>query len=86
MNKIDLLKCDKGCSIEDVLRCIDNNGKKAAFLVDDKGVMEGLLTEGDVRRLLLNGHGLREKAYKYAKKNFVYANIAEPPETVKTVV
>lgn len=83
MEKIELLTCDKECDIETVLRCIDNNGKKVAFLVDEKGVMVGLLTDGDIRRILLNGHGLKEKALKYAQKDFVYAYITDSSENVK---
>ena len=76
------MKCDDNSDIEGVLRCIDANGKKVAFLVDSNNVMTGLLTDGDVRRLLLNGHGMKEKAALYARKDFRFAYEKDSPEDI----
>lgn len=41
-------------SIEDTMRTIDENGYKTVFLIID-GILKGTVTDGDVRRYLLNG-------------------------------
>ncbi len=83
MKNVTGLECGIESSLEDVLRTIDSNGKKVAFLVDTSDRMVGVLTDGDIRRLLLAGHGLKEKAKLFVKREFVSANVHDDPDRIR---
>lgn len=75
--KLDKMLCHKDKTLLDVLEVINNNGYGVAFIVDDRKKIYGLLTDGDIRRLLLKGHALQEKAGSVANPKFVYAEKSE---------
>jgi len=45
-------------SIQDVLKVIDNEALQLALVVDDKGVLLGTVSDGDIRRALINDKAL----------------------------
>ncbi len=51
----DLLVSIQG-TLKDALNKINNSGRGICFLVDDNQKMLGLLTDGDIRRLFIDGH------------------------------
>jgi dTDP-glucose pyrophosphorylase len=53
-------------SLRDVLEVIDSSGLAVALLVDDQQVLVGLLTDGDVRRAILRGAELTDRALPFA--------------------
>lgn len=67
------LICDKNSTIKDVLICINNNAKGVAFIVDETKKLVGIATDGDIRRALLDGAGLKESINVYMNERFVYA-------------
>lgn len=81
-DNVKQLVCSINSTLEEALRCIDHNGKKVAFLTDEDGIMVGLLTDGDIRRLLLDGHGLKEEARLFARKDFKFAKIGDNTEAI----
>lgn len=68
------LICSKNSMIKDVMVCIDNSAKGTAFIVDDDEKLVGIATDGDIRRALLNGAGLKETIETYMISNFIYAS------------
>lgn len=68
------LICSKNSMIKDVMTCIDNSAKGMAFIVDDDKKLVGVATDGDIRRALLNGAGLKENIKTYMNRNFIYAS------------
>jgi dTDP-glucose pyrophosphorylase/CBS domain-containing protein len=58
-------------SIREVLRALDDGALNVAFLVSDTGQLEGLATDGDVRRALLGGASLDESACGVFNRNFI---------------
>ena len=54
MTNIDSVIIDKTMSIKDAMRKIEEGQCKTAFLLED-GILLGVITDGDVRRYLLNG-------------------------------
>lgn len=50
----------------DALRCIDRSGVHAALIIDEAGSLAGMLTDGDVRRAILNGAALSTAALPHA--------------------
>jgi dTDP-glucose pyrophosphorylase len=59
-------------TIENAIGVINNNGKAICLVVDSKYNLKGLLTDGDIRRLLLKGLRLSDKINKKYNKNFFY--------------
>lgn len=67
------LICDENSTIKDVLKCINNNAKGIAFIVDEDNKLVGIATDGDIRRALLDGAGLKETINAYMNGQFIYA-------------
>jgi perosamine synthetase len=70
---IEKMLCLKQKTLLDAMQIINENGKGVAFIVDDSQRLCGVLTDGDVRRFLLEGHNLQESVSRVLKGNFVYA-------------
>lgn len=73
MNCEELI-CDENATIKDVLTCINNNAKGVAFIVDEDKKIVGIATDGDVRRAMLDGAGLKESINAYMNVRFIYAS------------
>lgn len=76
------LICKKDNSLHDAMRIIDENGKGVVFVVDEHNRLCGVLTDGDIRRLLLSGYGLQEKIATFLKKDFVFAKKEDSREEI----
>lgn len=77
----ELLLLNRNSSIGDALRKVDRNGKGCVFVVDEEKHLCGILTDGDLRRILLqNDCGLKECIKEYVSAEFEYAYDTEPIE------
>lgn len=76
------LRCNVKDTIHDALFHINENSKGVVFVVDDNDVLKGIITDGDVRRGLLNGASLSENVSKIMSKKFVYAKEGETVEAL----
>jgi len=61
--------------LRDVLGTIDRNAQGIVFVVDDGGCLTGLLTDGDIRRLILSGTCLDVPVNDVMQREFLSANI-----------
>ena len=59
-------------TIENAIEIINKNGKGICLVIDSNYNLKGLLTDGDIRRLLLKGSRLSDRIYKKYNKNFFY--------------
>lgn len=57
--------------LRDVLRVLDRTGQRIVFVADETGRLVGAISDGDVRRGLIAGHGLDEAATAVMNRNFV---------------
>lgn len=80
--KVEKLICKENDTIKNIMMCIDKNGKGIVFIVDEKSRLVGVMTDGDIRRLLIDGYGLNDTVTSHVKKRFVYAYIYEETETI----
>ena len=71
---LEKLICNVRSTIKDVMICIDENTKRTAFIVDSDRKLIGILTDGDIRRLLISGYGLNDSIEAHLSTEFVYAN------------
>lgn len=71
-------------SIINALRKISENKTKFILSVNESGVLEGVLTDGDFRHWLLNQEtiDLHQPASAIINKNFIYASIDDEPEKI----
>ncbi|SHH20407.1 nucleotidyltransferase family protein [Tepidibacter thalassicus] len=61
-------------SLKEIMKIIDNTAKGIAIIVDDNERLIGTITDGDIRRALLNGISLEEKAKKITNTNCVFVH------------
>lgn len=80
--ELEKLVCSHKATVKDVLMCIDKNSKGTAFIVNDSDRLVGIVTDGDIRRLLIDGYGLNDGIEQHMVKNFVYATIHDVPSEI----
>ncbi|MBQ3163248.1 MAG: aminotransferase class I/II-fold pyridoxal phosphate-dependent enzyme [Lachnospiraceae bacterium] len=76
------ITCSYKETIRGAMQCIESNSKKVIFCIDEEGVLVGILTDGDIRRLLLNGYGMNESIENHINRNCIYAFQNESPEEI----
>ena len=62
-------------TIKNTLLMIENNKKGFIFIIDNNQIVRGVVTDGDVRRALIQEHSLNDKIKLISNKNFIYADI-----------
>lgn len=74
-------------SILNALKKISDNKSRIVFAVTELGVLEGVMTDGDFRRWLVNQHDidLNQSVDKVINKQFKSASVDASPEEILTV-
>lgn len=80
--EISKITCSYKSTLKDAMTIIDGNGKRVVFCINEKEELIGILTDGDIRKLLLNGVGMKESIEKYINRNYVYAYSDEKSEEI----
>ncbi len=71
---INNLLVNETSSIEFTLKKIQKNGYRTAFIINDKKKLLGIMTDGDIRKIIIRGVALKDKVKKYFNKNIKYLN------------
>ena len=73
-------------SILNALKKISDNKSRIIFSVTESGVLEGVLTDGDLRRWLVeqNTIDLNQAVSHISNKRFKYASFEEDPEKINS--
>lgn len=79
---IEKLLCERSKTLLEAMRVINQSGKGAAFIVDNDRKLCGILTDGDIRRLLLSNHSLDEPIQGHLNPEPVFARKEERYEDV----
>lgn len=84
MKKNDINKCllNKDTIIRDALKIIDQGGISIAIVVNELKQVIGTLTDGDIRRAILNGKSLDDSISEHYFRNPTLCNISEPREQI----
>lgn len=78
MNNFQISEC---ATLRQALLTIENNHNGIVFLVNEAGVVTGVVTDGDIRRkLLIDGSALDDSICTCANRDFVWADINTPRE------
>jgi perosamine synthetase len=72
---IKKLKVYSKSKIIHAMKVIDNNSQGTCFVVNDKNFLIGVLTDGDIRRALLNKMSTNLNVLKIVNKKFIYLKI-----------
>ena len=60
MKNLDKIKLTPNSTIKEALQIIDAGAVKFALVVKEDNFLLGTVTDGDIRRVILNGKGLEE--------------------------
>lgn len=71
---IDKYCVNHNSSIRDALKIIDKNHEGFALVINEKKLLKGIATDGDIRRYLLKGGQITDKISKCSIKNFISVN------------
>lgn len=69
-------------AIHDVLRIIDKSSKQIALVVDENKKLIGTISDGDIRRAILNGCSLNDSIENIYFKSPTFANISDTKESI----
>jgi len=69
-------------SIKETMRKIDQNGIKLAIVLDKENSLLGVVSDGDIRRGILNGISIEEKVCKVMNTTPTYATINSTKEEI----
>lgn len=83
MNNFSELLLNINATIKDALLQIDNNEEKILFIVTENNKLVGSLSDGDIRRWILNDGSINEKVSEVCFKGTFYVNIGYDLEFVK---
>ena len=82
MKKINNFLCDENTLLKDVLKLISKNKMGFIFFESKDKVLNGLLTDGDIRNYLINNDNLNIKASKIYNTNFRFKSINDSRESI----
>ncbi len=76
----------KTATIKEAMRAIDRAGIRIIIIVDEENRLEGVITDGDVRRGILEGTSIEEDISKIITKNPVYAKEEDAKEDLLALI
>ena len=77
---LSIYQISSNATISEALQKIEMNTKGFTLVTDKEACVVGILTDGDLRRLLLEGIQLNTSVSNYYNKSFVKARINTPRE------
>jgi perosamine synthetase len=84
--RIGIISLPPSATIKAALQAIDRGGLGLALLVEaDTKKFVGLVTDGDIRRALLNGHGLESRIYSVSRPSPKTAHVSMSPANVSAI-
>lgn len=75
--ELDSLLCRENASIKEAMRIIDNGGLSIAFVVDDQKKLLGTVTDGDIRKAIMQGTSLEKNISEVMNKSPIVASDSE---------
>ncbi len=79
---IEKIKLFPNASIKEALKIIDSGAVKIAIVTDNENKLLGTITDGDIRRAILNGKNLEESIEDIYNKNPLTVSIDENKENI----
>ena len=86
MDKVENLFIKEDTNLIEVLKIIDKSQTKIALVTDKDHRLLGTITDGDIRRGLLQGNSLKTKAKIVIKKNYRYIKTYEEERKARSLM
>lgn len=86
MEKLKKILIKPGTTIKQVLRQMDVLGEKTLLVVDDRELLLGTVTDGDIRKWILKGKKLKENVSKVMNSNPFYLKQDYDQKTAKQLM
>ncbi len=83
-NRTDAFKCSSSATILDAMKKIGANARGLVYVVNDEDMLVGCVTDGDIRRWIINGGRINANVKKAMNTDPVY--VAEPARTEAAAV
>lgn len=80
--QLDIFLIKASATLREALQLIESNHHGMIFVTDDNGAVSGVATDGDIRRLLLDGGTLDSVITQCANPNFVWESPTTPRESL----
>lgn len=81
---IEALLVREGQTLKEAMITIDSNAQGICFAVNETGKLVGILTDGDIRRALIEGATVSTLVKDVMKKNYLSLPVNTPIETVQS--
>lgn len=79
MEKVRKYLCPIGATIREVMQRLNVGLNGFIVLEDEEGVVRGVMTDGDIRRVLLEGAGMDDPVAPHMNTGFTYAHEGKQP-------
>ena len=73
-------------TLRDALITLDRTGRGIVLVVNDEDILEGVITDGDVRRSILAGAGLDSALQDHVKREFTFARVGMSREQLMAMM
>jgi perosamine synthetase len=73
-------------NIKETLKIIDHNAQGAAFVVNDKKQITGIITDGDIRRALISGKTLESGIKEIMNTKFTSLPVTTPVDVIQSKI
>jgi nucleoside-diphosphate-sugar epimerase/CBS domain-containing protein len=80
--KIEDILVQQTRTVKEVMKTIDKAGTRTAIVIDDNNKLLGIVTDGDIRRSILNGMDITEQISKVMNTKPIYLMEETPKEDV----
>jgi perosamine synthetase len=70
-------------TVQDALKVIDANAQGICFVVNNDGQLVGVMTDGDIRRALINGQSLTSVVTEVMEKKFTSLPVTTPIDQIR---
>lgn len=77
---------DRDSTLVSAIKAIDVLSMRIAFICDESDKLIGILTDGDIRRHLINGGSLESSVSDVMNTNPIVANINSPRDSLKKII
>ncbi|MDO8454205.1 MAG: CBS domain-containing protein, partial [Sulfurimonas sp.] len=82
MKSIDKIRLGSGSTVREAMIAIDDGAMKIAVVVDEEGKLVGILTDGDIRRGLIDGMTLSSSIEKIIQTNPIVCFVNDSKEDI----
>ena len=74
MSNIQNYIVSSNVNIRNAIKKIDKHGEGFVYVINDAGIIKGLITDGDFRRAIIDGVSLDKDCIEIANKEFIFLN------------